>query len=458
MKTIYRPNSIIWKLMPKREFDKNAKYKKTEYLSVIKCIEGYALLNTLTCELLYLDDNEYEMFEDESLGINEKAYLVEHNYYVTIDCQEKIFANQIFNVIENLEKTYKKKKISFFVILTTTGCNARCFYCFEKGAKISTMTPQTAEDVAAFIIKNAAKNITIQWFGGEPLINTNVIDKISKKLNDANIDYKSTMVSNGYLFDTKMINKAKELWKLDKVQITLDGTEEVYNKIKNYVYKEDNSPFKRVLNNIEILLESDIRVSIRLNIDEHNADDLFALSEILVKKFRKFPKCYIYPCPLFDCSLQGASAVHNRDRHTTIEKTMALRDFLSKNMPTPAIERLAGEFKLPSCMANSDSATMIVPDGHLGKCEHFIDRDFYGSIYSDDYDIEKIIRYKERAIVSDECKACKYYVQCMHLKCCTGARTSCSEYDKIALENRLFSNIRNICSCYFQKQENRGAE
>jgi sulfatase maturation enzyme AslB (radical SAM superfamily) len=40
------------------------------------------------------------------------------------------------------------------------------------------------------------------------------------------------MISNGILFNEKNIVKARELWHLKNVQITLDGTESSYEQIK----------------------------------------------------------------------------------------------------------------------------------------------------------------------------------------------------------------------------------
>lgn len=98
------------------------------------------------------------------------------------------------------------------------------------------------------------------------------IDQICSELREKGIPFSSTMISNGYLFDADMISRAKAEWKLTFVQITLDGTEETYNRVKAYVGVKDN-PFRRVINNINELLRSDIDVSIRLNVDRYNADD-----------------------------------------------------------------------------------------------------------------------------------------------------------------------------------------
>jgi UTP--glucose-1-phosphate uridylyltransferase len=84
------------------------------------------------------------------------------------------------------------------------------------------------------------------------------------------------MTSNGYLFDEKLVTKAVHSWNLEDIQITLDGTENVYNKTKNYIYKNTNA-FKRVIDNIGLLLKAGVRVMIRLNIGEHNKEDLYEL-------------------------------------------------------------------------------------------------------------------------------------------------------------------------------------
>ena len=139
MKSIYRPNSKIASILPKQEFEKNREYRITKYLSVTKIPEGYALLNTLSYELIFLTASEYKAFNELKADEDSKRYFVEHYYYVPNAMDETALANQVFSVAELLEKTYKRKKLSFFVVLTTTGCNARCFYCFEKGAKISNM-------------------------------------------------------------------------------------------------------------------------------------------------------------------------------------------------------------------------------------------------------------------------------------------------------------------------------
>lgn len=460
MKQIYKQTKIVGQILENQAIDETQKYRKFHYLTECPVDGGILLLNTITYELLFISDQEVRALNDIEKKIIENndatlRFLVEHYFLVPEDFHDKEFALQVINTRLQIQNIYTAPPLSHFVILPTTGCNARCFYCFEQGAKISSMTEQTAHDVAKFIKRKAADKIKLQWFGGEPLVNAKAIDIICRDLAAENVDYHSAMVSNGYLLDEDMIKKAVDLWHLRKIQITLDGTEEIYNKIKDYVYKNEISPFQKVVGNIENALKAGIRTNIRLNMDEHNADDLFKLCQFLVKRFGTYDICRIYVVRLFD---DTCSKIKNRevsDRHKLIESSMKLQDFINENMPASLVKELPKSFDNPnSCMACSDSSVMIVPDGHLGKCEHFVDSNFHGSIYSDEIDLKKIYAYKERRMVSLNCEDCEFRSLCMPLKCCSGIPYHCDEMDKKEITNRLHTKLKTIYNNYTEINQN----
>lgn len=455
MKQIYEQTKTVKQILPKQKIDENSEYRKSFYITECPVDKGSLFFNTFTYELIFLTEKEITLLNNPDLTIPTVRYLIEAYFLVPKNFDEKKLARQVTDTRIQISNIYTPVPYSFFVILTTTGCNARCFYCFEQGAKVSNMTEKTALDVADFIKKKGAKKIKIQWFGGEPLCNTRPIDIISEDLHNSGIEFSSTMVSNAYLLDEDAIKKAVELWKLKKIQVTLDGTEEVYNRIKNYVYKTDSSPFFKVLGNIENALKAGIEISIRLNMDEHNSDDLYDLAHMLVDSFNKYPNCSIYVVRLFEdtCSKIKNRAVN--DRHKLIEKSIEIQRFINENMHKSVINNIGKSFTKPNnCMACSDNSVMIVPDGHLGKCEHFIDSEFIGSVYDDNIDLKKLANFKERASVSEKCDDCEFRAQCIHLKCCTGVPHHCDELDKTAVVERLHSKIRNIYNAFMQNESN----
>lgn len=86
-------------------------------------------------------------------------------------------------------------------------CNFRCKYCFEqlsdKNYKSISMSDDVIENTAKYILKcnNYYKNIILlSVFGGEPLLHTDIIDKIMDKLHYYN---RLILITNGTLIDQR---------------------------------------------------------------------------------------------------------------------------------------------------------------------------------------------------------------------------------------------------------------
>lgn len=251
--------------------EKGADYRKMSYSYEYKIEEGWLILNGLTQMLIYISEEEYNSFFTSQFA-KEKFFVVpnefdEHNGV-------KVLRKRIN------EEIYKSKSIpTKYTIFTTTACNARCEYCFEKGTKVYTMPVEICERVVDCIIRHsseATEKLNMHWFGGEPLLNTKVIDVICDMLDEKKVDYHSTITSNGYLLNEDMIARAVDKWKLDIIQITLDGTEDVYNRIKNYAGGVENA-YEKVICNIKECIKAGLSVEIRLNVGENNGQDLIEL-------------------------------------------------------------------------------------------------------------------------------------------------------------------------------------
>lgn len=369
--------------------------------------EGFLLYNLMTKRMVLLGKDEEKEREKE---LFEQWFLVEEDFDDIKGCSE----------LSSFAQIYKKrvKGLTGYTILPTTGCNARCFYCFEKGAKHIHMDAEKALSVAKYIEKTHAegKEIKILWFGGEPLLGVRSIDVISQYLRDHNISYTCDMVSNGYLFTSNIIEKGKTLWNLKKVQITLDGTEDVYNRTKAYLSKCEN-PYKRVINNIKALAEAEIKVNIRLNIGLENADNLLKLADELHIYFKELNNVGVYCHVLFE----------NDNQERTFEERLFLYDKLKQlqsrltnyGMFLGDKPKLLRQIKLNYCCSDSDDKVIIMPDGSLGKCEHFIDRDFFGHIDHEEQDKEILMKFRKRRSAIETCKTCQLFPECIRLEVCS---------------------------------------
>ena len=409
-------------LLGKQKLNEQLRYRLMTFVMQIPVSEGMLLYHTLTKALVSLDFEETCKFQKDPFLMPE---LVQLWFAVPNTHDDFLLNSQVVKIAHLISPP--KKGITGYTILTTTDCNARCFYCYEKGLPRVVMTKETAKKSARYIIRHSEGNpVSLRWFGGEPLYNKPAITTICSILQEAGMEYHSRMVSNGYLIDTDTIKEAKELWNLKKIQITLDGTEKIYNRSKAYIYTNGNA-FLRVMNNIHSLLESDIRVSIRLNIDFHNADDLFFLAKQLHHEFSDHRNLTVYSHALFGESLKNA-AVNNPQKRRLIYKKQDELATLLRQLGLSKPSNLSDTIKLTNCMADNDHSISILPNGNIGKCEHFLNDHYIGHIDQDEFDSMEIQGFKKQFKDGRKiCTKCSLYPECTVLKECPNHKHCYSE-------------------------------
>ena len=376
------------------------RYRLMTYVVQQPVTDGLLLYNTLTCSMVLLQP-------DEAADLTAQRELIDRWFMVPQGHDDRKLCRQVRQMAALLKPA--AKAITYYTIFPTTGCNARCFYCFEKGAKPVTMTSETASKVVRYIVAHrGSETVHICWFGGEPLVNAKAIDQICTELREQGVPFRSEMISNGYLFDAEMAQRAKDLWQLQRVQITIDGTAQTYNRVKDYVYRDVNA-FERVLQNIGLLIAAGIRIKTRLNVGKHNIGEMAELVELLHQRFGANERLSVYSAGLLD-------EEHNAElfaQRMQLEQQITACGFARKLYDLPK------DIRLNCCMADDDgSRVVIAPDGHLGKCHHYLDREFFGHIDSEERNEAILRKFKERRADIEACATCFYYPQCIRLVMC----------------------------------------
>ena len=435
MKTIVEANSLIKKVWgtPK---PKETEYRLIRYHLRTDCDKGELLHNIVTGEMVLLDQRDSKLLRRLPAKLSEDmSELIAHHFLVPTCFDEKKSVYQLRGIISRLKKT---ENITEYTILPTSDCNARCFYCYESGYPHVSMTKETADRVIDYIAKHCGekKRVHLQWFGGEPLLGEKRIDQICNGLKQRGIEYKSSMISNTYLFTEEMALKAKELWKLEHIQSTLDGTEEIYNCSKSYVNIKDNA-YKRVLGNIGYLLDQGIRVSVRLNLGQHNADDLWTLIDELAELYSGRSGFSIYAGILFNDL--GFMPVHyNEQIRLELEQVrLSLEEYIKEKKCKQKSVSLP-HLKMGRCMADNDNAILINPQGEFGHCEHYIFEKFSGDILSGRD--QKGIAYWKELKEWPKCDTCILFPKCVLLQHC-GNKNECLD---ITIEDEIKSYQRHM--------------
>jgi uncharacterized protein len=212
-----------------------------------------------------------------------QLWLDSDGFIVSDRTEELIEVNQA----DLADRSASSKRLAF-TILPTLECNLRCPYCFQNKLPRH-MTSEVMQKVVTFtkswFDSHRPKIMAVTWFGGEPLIGANIIEKLSDEFalichaNDA--IYQASLITNGTLLSERMIRLLLQCG-VNHIQITIDGLAFEHDKRRPYRAGKGSS-FERIVSNIDKVCGR-IPVSIRINVDEENIDSAFELLEMANKR------------------------------------------------------------------------------------------------------------------------------------------------------------------------------
>jgi len=208
--------------------------KKTGFFRFKKLNGKYLLTNDIGFYVI-LSPAQFKNFLEGRLNKKEELYK---------ELKEKGFVKNISSLQkEKLIEKYRLKNSSLFrqgpslhIVVATLRCNFKCVYCQVSSKALKEekydMDLDTAKRTVDFIFKSPSPFLTIEFQGGEPLLNWPVVRFIIKYARSKNKAEKKKLgiviVSNLSLMDKK---KLAFLIK-NKVGVctSLDGPEDIHNK------------------------------------------------------------------------------------------------------------------------------------------------------------------------------------------------------------------------------------
>jgi uncharacterized protein len=323
-------------------------------------------------------------------------------------------------------------------ICPTYSCNLKCSYCYERVLGRDMYDQPMSRDIQDLIIKYYQKKCKelqempensnlydkITWYGGEPLLNIEVIDDLQSKLNVIADQYgrtlKGQIVSNGTLLDLERQHILKRN-KIKTIQITLDGPPQIHNKRRFNPIHPDRS-FDMILDNLKSI-DDYFNVSIRVNLDNNNSEYLSELLSILVEN-QVWPKKNIY------IHLKGIRYYTDNNvtmglSHLKFEninrrfREQKLKIFNEANMgKTGRLERTYPTVNRKLCSSSLNNNDFIIgPNGELCSCWNNVGNDkyVYGNIREliDGNKSDLLYKFDYKMFRNDMgCSECQYLPIC----------------------------------------------
>ena len=147
-----------------------------------------------------------------------------------------LIKEQISN--EKVKKYFDVSKLTGIMLMVSQICNMDCDYCYFKSRSCqmeNVMSWHIAKKaVDELLNKSKASNITISFFGGEPLINFNLIKNVviyvKKVSGDKNIHL--SMTTNATLITQEIADFLNE--NKFNINVSLDGCEQKHNTHRKY--------------------------------------------------------------------------------------------------------------------------------------------------------------------------------------------------------------------------------
>lgn len=264
---------------------------------------------------------------------------------------------------------FKRKKDEYFLmVLPTYQCNLRCWYCIQKHQN-SWLSPEVVEGIKRRIEIKAAdpeiRTIRLSWFGGEPLLNYDVlvdILKFAKNAADINQkEFSSDVTTNATLLTSERIENLKELG-VSSYQITIDGTREKHNHVKQL---KDKSAFDIALNNIKAIARHSF-CTLRINYTKETldmADEMLENLESVLSDSNKdnirFMLCKVW--------LEDADKINQSSLMSSKSKIQKMGYNVSLS-------------ETGMCYADQFGYECVLPDGSVGYCDNDDFADMPGKI------------------------------------------------------------------------------
>ena len=372
----------------------------------------------------------YSTLTTAFIAVNKKDY---NKIFIENDFSDKILVDHLYKLgflvesykkeLDTLDNIYNNEidsRIPVVKIFSTNKCNARCYYCFEEVIEPLDMSYETAEQTSRFIEKfYPQKHIQINWFGGEPLLNFDVIRQITLNLIDNGFVLKTHITTNGSLITQDKIDFFKKYYETVSIQVTIDDIGDSYSKVKRYIDIPEDEAFSKVIKNTHLLLDNDnISTRIRINFLKSKIDNAMNVFDFLREKFKDYKSLVIYLAPL---TFDEKKPFDTESEHTHLKLMKFYTDknviFDNNDKEKSLLSSLSLKPKAIPCGACRTNNLTITANGNIFKCHRIAKYNKYviGDVWNG---IEKnspcldIFNNNKTESNGKECRSCKVYPIC----------------------------------------------
>lgn len=376
------------------------KYKLSEYNIYLDETRGL-VYNTVT--------QAVSEFENRVLSEEDLPDLIECGFIVSAGTDEKAVLRDEYNHRDEFSDELH------LIIALTLDCQFRCVYCYEKHPCVY-MNESTKTAVIEMVHNYAksGKNISIVWYGGEPMLDYESIKTLTyefqKICSNYCVKYTASMISNGYSFSEESIMELDKL-SISSVQITVDGMKPIHELRRPMIIGDES--FEHIIENmIAINHNTNAEVHLRINVDKDNIQSAHEFVSYLKEIGLTDIDVNLGMMKAFGCDhAYGNEAKNLFSMREFADEFMRFKEHLINNGFYHAVGKMMPEYKVNSCTMDAPDSYVIDPEGYVYKCISKV-----GQRECSIGNVEKGFNVKSHLTVdvfeAEMCTKCKYFPIC----------------------------------------------
>lgn len=348
--------------------------------------------------------------EEGTLSAESTATLTRLGFLVPDSDAER---REMLTIMTDAEERMKK---AFLMAVMNLDCNLACTYCYEgKQRGKHYMSPETADLLVRYTEEHflgRGKELTIDFYGGEPLLSIKLILDISQRLKETaereGTTYAFTLVTNGTLLTADSVSQLVPLG-LKSARVTLDGPKDNHDRYRPF--SSGKGSFELIVRNL-LDVSGLIKVGLSGNYTQDNYREFpLLLDELNERGLSPEKIAHVMFAPVSDTlgehlMPEFSDGCCSLDEPWLVDAGLFLREeILRRGYYTPKV--------MPTtCMIEFRDNLVVHYDGTLYKCPAFI-----GSEGLDTGRLETgVSDYRESHGMDvwkkDECLDCAYLPLC----------------------------------------------
>jgi len=395
-----------------------------------------ALYHSLRMKPVYLTKNEYKAFSDflQNSKIESLSDFPSSLARIATELSDCKILTKDSDTDDNVIKYFRSRLpgpiISGCYFILSEQCNLACKYCFlgnnnaekRKHFSLKNMSRETAEKAMDFFIRQLEKNTGIEepfvvFYGGEPLINFEVLEFVAERLNELRINksyfkkVKVSVVTNGLLLDEKKLKRLKEL--NVGIGISIDGCTEESNALR--VDKADNPIFPNLLKILDMAKNNGIEIGLSVTINEETIKSKAEMLELITKyNIKGFGFNILMHEGTFNINddYYEKASQFIIDMFVELRKIGVYEDRIMRKIQTIQKSFLEPQPHFSDCGATAGGQIVVAPDGSVGICHGCLwdKKYFVSSVDDNSFDAKTnpvFIEWSQLSPVNkEECQDC----------------------------------------------------